>query len=271
MFEPLYKTSDHQPDHAEARWFFVKGNEVLVTDGLAGSGVPEGSDVADLRSIAGAPQVLGRREGATYWAAALPADFEAPAGYRLSGLRGLFGILSDDEWNAGGRATQVMDWVRDHQFCGRCGEAMVQVDGERSMKCPNDGNVAYPRLSPAVIMLITRDDGRALLGRSGLWDVPMYSTLAGFVEPGETLEETVHREIHEEVAVKVDNVTYFGSQSWPFPNSLMLGFTAEWAGGDIQIDGVEIADAQWFRPDDLPMIPPRHSIARRLIDSWLEA
>ena len=138
------------------------------------------------------------------------------------------------------------------------------------MRCPVDGNTAYPRLSPAVIVLIERDDGRALLGRSGRWDTPMYSTLAGFVEPGESLEETVHREIREEVGVEVTDIRYFSSQPWPFPNSLMLGFTAQWASGEIKVDGVEIADAQWFTHDELPMIPPKLSIARRLIDDWVD-
>ena len=119
----------------------------------------------------------------------------------------------------------------------------------------------FPRLSPAVIVLIERADGRCLLGRNGLWDIPMYSTLAGFVEPGETLEDTVHREVFEEVGVRVRNIRYFGSQPWPFPNSLMLGFVAEYDGGEISVDGEEVVDAGWFAPDELPMTPPTMSIA----------
>jgi len=137
------------------------------------------------------------------------------------------------------------------------------------MHCPNDGHTAYPRLSPAVIVLVERDDGRALLGRSGRWDQAMYSTLAGFVEAGETLEDTVHREVREEVGIEVDRVEYFASQPWPFPNSLMLGFNAHWAGGEIEVDGEEIVDAQWFIHDELPMVSPKLSIARSLIDAWI--
>ena len=227
----------------------------------------------ELTPFAGAPNervLLGRRGTTLYWVAELPPDVDdIPDGHRLEGLRPLHGHLSDAEWNIGGRATQLWDWYRDHQFCGRCGNSMEMSAGERSMHCPADGLLAYPKLAPAVIVLVERDDGRALLGRSGRWDTPMYSTLAGFVEAGETLEDTVHREIREEVGVEVGDARYFASQPWPFPNSLMLGFTARWVSGDIAVDEDEIIDAQWFAHDDLPMIPPKLSIARQLIDDWI--
>lgn len=269
MFEPLYAKADHPLDDADGRWVFVRGNQILVKDGFEGVRLPTYGEAAHATSIVADVQILGRREGAIYWTGSLPEDYTGDAGFRLSDLRGLFADLSEHEWNAGGRATQIIDWVRDNRFCGRCGGEMHQLPNERSMKCAADGFTAYPRLSPAVIMLVTNDQGQALLGRSGLWKVPMYSTLAGFVEPGETLEETVKREVFEEVGLDVHRVRYFGSQSWPFPNSLMLGFTAEWKAGEIDIDGEEIVDAQWFDSSALPMIPPRQSIARQLIDSWL--
>lgn len=224
----------------------------------------------ELSSALGAHHVLGRVNGEIYWTAGLAESFEPPGGMQLRNLRSLFGKLSELEWNIGGRATQIVDWERDNMFCGRCGGPMERLGKERSLTCPVDGLVAYPRLSPAVIMLVKHPaSGQALLGRSALWTVPMFSTLAGFVEPGETLEQTVHREVREEVGVEVTNVAYFASQAWPFPNSLMLGFTADWASGDIEIDPEEIAEARWFDPDDLPMIPPPQSIARALIDSWI--
>ncbi len=229
-------------------------------------------DEARSLSWLGEPElVLGRTTTTLYWAIEAEVDDnELEESHHLDGLRGLHGVLDDTEWNIGGRATQVLDWLRDHRYCGRCGTPLERSGGERAMQCPVDGLSVYPRLSPAVIMLVERDDGRCLLGRSSRWDVPMYSTLAGFVEPGETLEETVHREIYEEVGVHVKDVTYFGSQPWPFPNSLMIGFQAKWAGGDIRIDPTEIADARWFSHDELPMIPGKPSIARELIDAWLE-
>ncbi len=216
--------------------------------------------------------VLGRLGEVHYWASRLPDDHDEPdaSPQQVGDLRSLHGLLSDEEWNIAGRATQLLEWQRDHQFCGRCGRPNEAMPDTRAMRCPHDGTMVFPRLSPAVIVLIERADGRCLLGRNRGWDIPMYSTLAGFVEPGESLEDTVHREVFEEVGVRVDNIRYFGSQPWPFPNSLMLGFVAEWTEGEIKVDGEEVIDAQWFSPNDLPMIPPRLSIARQLIDDWLD-
>ena len=140
------------------------------------------------------------------------------------------------------------------------------------MKCPSCGLLAFPRLAPAMITLVTRGAGveqEALLARGVQFRVPMYSCLAGFVEPGETLEGAVIREVREEVGVEVSNVRYWGSQPWPFPHSLMLGFHADFVSGDIVCDPTEIIDAQWYRRDALPAIPPGISIARKLIDAWL--
>ncbi len=141
------------------------------------------------------------------------------------------------------------------------------------MQCPACGLLAYPRLAPAMITLVTRGepgaDQEALLGRGVQFRAPMYSCLAGFVEPGESLEQAVIREVFEEVGVQVGAVTYRGSQPWPFPHSLMIGFRAQWQSGEIQCDPTEIVDAQWYRRDALPNIPPRISIARKLIDEWI--
>ena len=182
---------------------------------------------------------------------------------------GLYGRVDDLRWTLAGRAVQLVDWDRTTRFCGRCGTATEPMPGERARRCPSCGLLAFPRLAPAVITLIERD-GEALLARGRAFPVPMYSCIAGFVEPGETMEEAVHREVHEEVGVSITDVRYISSQPWPFPHSLMIGFEATWAGGDIVIDEKEIVDAQWFRADDLPMIPPGMSIARTLIDRWLE-
>jgi NAD+ diphosphatase len=137
------------------------------------------------------------------------------------------------------------------------------------MRCPRCGLTQYPRIAPAVIVLVRRGE-QALLARNGRFPVPFFSTLAGFTEIGETLEETIHREIYEEVGIKVRDAKYRGSQPWPFPHSLMVGFTAEYESGDIKVDGEEIAEARFFSAHDLPLIPPKISIARRLIDGWLD-
>ncbi len=216
---------------------------------------------------------IGEVDGEGWWAVDVPHGEDPSYGASVD-LRRYYGSAPEHHWVAAGRGVQLVEWARTHRFCGRCGEPTELADGERAMKCPACGLLCFPRLSPAIITLVTRGDGddqEALLARGVQFPMPMYSCLAGFVEPGETLEECVHREIHEEVGITVRNPQYVASQPWPFPNSLMLGFTAEYDSGDIVCDPTEIVDANWYRRDDLPMIPPGISIARRLIDDWVTA
>jgi len=200
--------------------------------------------------------------------ARLLADGEAtPEGTDPIALRQLFGALPDDDFGVAGRALGLTAWDRDHRYCGRCGSPTERSQTERVRTCSRCGHGAYPRLSPAIIALVERD-GRALLARNARFALPFFSTLAGFVEVGESLEAAVAREIHEEAGIAITDIRYFGSQPWPFTGSLMIGFTARWAGGDLVADPSEIADAGWFGPDELPRIPPRLSIARALIDDF---
>jgi NAD+ diphosphatase len=187
----------------------------------------------------------------------------------LMGLREAYGALGESGFMAAGIATQVLEWATTHRYCGRCATPTERLPAERCMRCPACGLLSYPRIAPAVIVLVRRGE-EALLARGARFPLPFYSTLAGFVEIGETLEQTVSREIREEVGIEVTDARYFGSQPWPFPHSLMVGFTAQWADGDIRCDPREIVEAAWFRRDALPPIPPRLSIARRLIDAWLD-
>jgi len=158
-----------------------------------------------------------------------------------------------------------VDWDQNRRFCGKCGGPTEDKVDERAKYCARCDLINYPRLSPAVIVAILKGD-QILLARNKRFRMSMYSVLAGFVEPGETLEACVEREVHEEVGIAVKNIRYFGSQPWPFPNSLMIGFVAEYAGGQITIDDREIAEAGWFSRSNLPQIPSSISIARRLID-----
>lgn len=191
-----------------------------------------------------------------------------PEGLRAGNLRNWFGVLDDETLAIAMRAVQVLEWDRTHRFCGACGTPTEQVGHERSKRCPACGLVAYPRISPAMMVLVTR--GRELLlGRGINFPPGRYSALAGFVEAGESIEESVAREVHEEVGIEVRDLRYFGSQSWPFPNSLMIAFRAEYAGGELRPDPAELADAQWFAPESLPQLPPPLSIARALIDATL--
>jgi NAD+ diphosphatase len=215
---------------------------------------------------------VGMVSGEAWWAVDVPSDVDPSDGASLD-LYGFHGRAAEHEWLAAGRAVQLVDWARTHRFCGRCATPTESVAGERAMRCPSCGLSAFPRLAPAMITLVTRGepgpDQEALLARGVQWTIPMFSCLAGFVEPGESLEAAVLREVHEEVGVLVCRPTYRGSQPWPFPHSLMIGFRAEYESGDIVCDAAEIAEAGWFRRDDLPMIPPGISIARRLIDEWV--
>lgn len=218
--------------------------------------VPEGD--------AGDALFLGDLDGVPCFARA-----EAPPpGSEAMPLRQLFGVLSDEEFGVAGRALGLTAWDRDHRHCGRCGMPTDRSPRERVRSCTACGHTAYPRLSPAIIVLVERE-GRCLLARNARTQMPFFSTLAGFVEVGETLEECVAREVREEAGIEIADIRYFGSQPWPFTGSLMIGFTARWASGDLVEEPTEIADAGWFAPDALPPVPPRLSIARELIDDFV--
>jgi NAD+ diphosphatase len=254
-FRPMVKRPS---DHAGLeRFVHVVGGAVWV-DAVA---APEWST-----------HFLGIVDGEAWWGVDVPHGSDPSDGAAVD-LRTYHGNAPEHHWLAAGRAVQIIEWARTHRFCGRCGKPTVLADGERAMRCEACGLLAFPRLSPAVITLVTRGapgpDQEALLARGVQWTKPMFSCLAGFVEPGESLESAVIREIEEEVAITVRNPRYFGSQSWPFPNSLMIGFHAEYDSGEIECEPSEIAEAAWFRRDDLPMVPPPISIARKLIDAWL--
>lgn len=192
-----------------------------------------------------------------------------PLRYQRGSLYHILGRVDEQLFALAGRAAQLLDWERDHRFCGRCGQQMLVDEQEHAMRCAPCGSVNYPRIAPCVIVLVTRAE-ELLLARNVNFPGPMYSTLAGFIEAGETVEETLAREVREEVGVEVVNPRYFQSQSWPFPNQLMLGFFAEYAGGDIVCDRREIADAHWFHYRELPMIPPPSSVAGQLIRHYVD-
>jgi len=199
--------------------------------------------------------------------ARLPEDAPLPDGMRLVPLREAWNLLGEETFLKAGRARQIMDWYQETNYCGRCGQPMSDHETEGARTCKSCGLTVYPTVSPAVIVAVERE-GKLLLARSPHFPKGRYSVLAGFVEPGETLEQAVEREVFEEVSVRVKEIRYFGSQPWPFPHSLMAGFTAVWKSGEISADAKEIEDAGWFAPDEFPEIPPSVSISRRLIDDF---
>jgi NAD+ diphosphatase len=219
-----------------------------------------------------ATHFVGVLDGHALYAVDVPDGSDPSYGAHVD-LRRLFTMVDEVTWVATGRAVQVVEWARTHRFCGRCATPTVRSGRFMSMECPACGLQAFPRLSPAMITLVTRgDDGpdqEVLLARGVGWPAGMLSCLAGFVEAGETLEDCVAREVREEVGITVADVRYQSSQPWPFPHSLMIGFRADYESGEIVCDPTEIAEANWYRRDDLPMIPPGISIARKLIDGWI--
>jgi NAD+ diphosphatase len=248
-------------------WFVTGAKGLLVRVEGEQASLPRTEDLQAAGAALDSAHYLGSLDGEDCFA--LASGGSTLAGFEDRSLRALYPLLGEERFAVAGRAIQIVDWDQTHRFCGRCGTPTQPEPGERVKVCPNCKLRAYPRLSPAVIVLVRRDD-KALLARGARFPAAFYSTLAGFVEPGESLEETVAREIREEVGIEVTRLRYFGSQPWPFPNSLMIGFHADHAGGEIQVDGKEIIDAAWFTADALPQLPPRLSIARALIDAWVQ-
>jgi NAD+ diphosphatase len=256
-------------------WCFAfLGSRLLVVERGEGPRLPERRELEAMAVWKGSPppplsvrlpDALGRES--RVWD--LPEGFDPPPGTRLLGLRALAPSVPAELFAAAGAAVQKADWIRNHRFCSRCGSPTARHPSHEAMACSACGQLHFPRLAPAVIVLVER--GREmLLARSPHFPPGVYSTLAGFVEPGESLEGAVHREVEEEVGVRVTDLRYFGSQPWPFPHSLMVGFVARWDSGDISLDDDEIEDARWFGPDDLPpVLPFPPSIARRLVDDFL--
>ena len=247
----------------DALLFAFAGDRLLV---VADS--PAGVD--HLGELASTALYIGRLEGRPCFAVPVDERSAVPEGVVPAGLRELFGRLEPPLHGVAGRAFQLIEWYRSHAFCGRCGHPTRPVEDERSRACEACGAAYFPRINPAVIMRIERE-GRMLLARNRNFRGPFFSVLAGFVEPGESLEETVVREVEEEVGLEVTGVRYFGSQSWPFPSQLMVGFVATAGPGEIDLRDSEIEEARWVAPGDaLPPLPGPFSISRRLIDDFLE-
>jgi NAD+ diphosphatase len=266
-FESILRPIDPQP--RDDAWCFVfVGNDILCA---AEQGIPRPIERGDLRWLDLERETeifLGRFRGRDCYA--LAASGGAPQGFALVGLRNWLGRVDAPLFYLAGRAQQLIEWDRDHRYCGRCGTAMVDHESDRAKSCPDCGLLNYPRLSPSIIVLVHRGE-EMLLARNARWPHGLYSTLAGFVEPGESIEQTVHREVLEEVGIRVRHLHYRGSQPWPFPNSLMLGFHAEYAGGEISCQAGEIADARWFHYTELPNVPPGTAISRWLIDDFVRS
>ncbi len=261
LYIPLFTPPPAQD--SPALWFAFQRTSIMVQNPDAPA-LPCCATLSDHGIAPVRSHYLGLLGERHCYAAEVDEAHPLPAGWSALGLRDLFGMVDDTVAALSGRAFQLIEWERNHQFCSRCGTPMQPRTDERARACPACRFTSYPPVSPAVMVLITR--GRELLlARKAIWPAGRYSAIAGFVEPGEMLEDTVARETREEVGVEVGKLHYFGSQPWPFPHSLMVAFIAEYAGGAVRPDGVEIEEATWFDVEALPHLPPSISISRRLI------
>jgi NAD+ diphosphatase len=257
------------PSPLETAWLFViRGAEVLVVDAETYA-PPRAVDPAALGLAPIRTQFLGALDGVGCIAIEVAGDALAPSGHRFGGLRELHARMHPDHFAVAGTASQVLHWDRGHQFCAQCGGSLTPSLTDRAKRCATCRVDYYPRIHPAVIVLV-HDGPRIMLARSPNFPQPWYALVAGFLEPGETLEECAAREVREETGIAIDDLRYFGSQPWPFPHQVMVGFFARYAGGEIVVDGRELEVARWFDAKTMPMLPPSISIARKMIDAWLD-
>jgi NAD+ diphosphatase len=266
-FKPGFKP----PVGAErgALWFAFCNDRIFCNPSALNAGRPYFTDIGSLPGEPILTHYLGIFNDRPCYAAAYDRPADPTDGLQVRDLRSLLGIVDEQMLALAGRGRHLIDWSLNHRFCGRCGSPMQDKTDELAKFCSRCGRVNYPRISPAVIVAVVRDR-QILLARSRRARKSFYSVLAGFVEATETLEDCVQREVAEEVGIDVQHIRYFGSQPWPFPDQLMVGFTAEYAGGKIRVDPKEIVDAGWFDARHLPPVPGKYSIARRLIDWFVE-
>jgi NAD+ diphosphatase len=264
--------------------YALRGAELLVREGRAlpvGSGdnpdAPwlalscagmDGEEAIDRFLL---PISVGSRGGAASGGEVLsyPKDAQAPAGWEWLPLRAAIMGLPEEAWQPAARAVAYANWRAATRYCGRCGAPNQDVPGDEGRRCGACGALSFPRISPAVLVVARKAD-TLLLARNAQNKTGFWSLIAGFVEPGESFEDCVRRELMEEVGIEADVGAYVGSQPWPFPDQLMLGFDARWVSGELRPDGTEIAEAGWFGPDEHPPIPNPGSLSRRLIDRAFE-
>jgi NAD+ diphosphatase len=255
-------------DFKDAYWFLFYNDDLLVKEDSELTEVLATSDIEILNMQPADAQYIGMLHGRECYIANLYNE-TIPDGFLLRKVRQLYGSMEEEYFWFACRAFHILNWMKTSKYCGCCGTQMNVSQEELAMKCPSCGHTVYPRISPAIIVAVTKDD-QILLARSNRFPPNRYSVIAGFVEPGESLEDCVQRELKEEVGIEVHSINYFGNQPWPFPDSLMIAFTAKCSTEEITIDNQEIVEAGWFSAHNLPDIPDKLSVARKLIDWFVE-
>ncbi len=266
-----YEMKPSLGDISPCYYFIFRKNDLLVFFEKDRAVIPFISNITEINLDIIRKQYFGLLDNYPCYFGEVSPDIEPPKDMLFLGLRSLYGVLEEELLWIAGRAFQLINWDKTTQYCSSCGVSTKVNPEERAKICPNCGLLNFPRISPAIIVgVINQNTTQILLANGARFPSDLYSVLAGFVEPGENLEECVRREVKEEVGLEVENITYFGSQSWPFPDSLMIGFLTDYTRGEISVDEAEINDADWFTKDNLPPIPSKISIARQIID-WFVA
>lgn len=265
-----YKPSVEPGDKVEcpAYWFIYNADKMLVNL-ETNEKLPFVKDLEELNLIPIRKHYMGTLADHPCYCAEVDPETIPHEGMDFIDLRSIYDILDEDLYLLSGRAIQIVNWDKNHMYCGKCGTETETMEDDRAKICPECGFTSYTRISPAIITAIIKDE-KILMAKHSYGLKDRYALIAGFLEAGETLEEAVKREVMEEVGIEVKDIKYFGSQPWPFPNSLMIGFTANYAGGEIEVDGNEIVDAKWFGVNEVSKFPSRISIASELVEWYLE-
>lgn len=262
--DPILPTENKNED----LWFLFKDKMILIKSNEKNIEIPKFKDVKELIDKLEVKYHIGKLTNIQCFCGEINSAVEISRKFKFITLREATGIINKEYASVAGKAAQIIHFHKVSKYCGICGGKNDFVKKEFAMKCSDCGYVLYPKISPAIIVGITKGD-KILLANNKNFPKGLHSVIAGFVEMNETLEECVKREILEEVNIKVKNIKYFDSQPWPYPNSLMIGFIAEYESGEIKVDGNEILHAEWYDKDNLPMLPEKMTIARRIIDSIL--
>lgn len=261
---PLYSQK------TEDLWFPYSNGKLIVKDDEEELNILTKKDLKELGLDLKYIQCMGALDGNNCFGCEVDYDFQTLNGVKLYDLKPLTFLLEEEIYLIAAKSLLLLNWEKDNKHCGVCGYYMERKnsESERALFCPKCGYTTWPRTSPAIIVAITKGD-KLLLAHNRYFPKGMYSVIAGFVELGETFEQCVRREVYEETGIKVKNIEYFGSQPWPFPNSMMVGFTAEYLDGEINVDGEEIVDAHWFSKDEMPKYKKSKSIGSELIEWFI--
>lgn len=249
-------------------FFIFHKNKILINENEGRISFTKLSEVKYLNDSLSYETYLGSYIGINCYCGELGTEVVLHEHQVFKDLRSLLTVFDEELFMVCGKAAQIIDWNKNHRYCGNCGSETLDKGGERAKQCKKCGQLFYPRISPAIIVAVTKED-KILLAHNKNFKNDMFSVVAGFVEPGENFEQCVMREVMEETGIKVKNIKYFASQPWPFPNSLMVAFTAEYEGGQVTPDGVEIDQADWFSYHSMPSVPGKGSVAGKLIHWYL--